>query len=188
MHTIFLIKCSPVSSFRQFVYHIFTFSTFEFGIQFLISCILSSCHWFLSICLVFSVVSQVFCCSTALQFRETIYIPSLLFAQHHSTTRTPFLHTCHHMFLLIYIFRIVVNHVANFFPCGFFLLLSSSHNLLVSVIVRLSSIAVLAYTISGVYFCFGLKSVLLKTKSFRQLNMPVLRGAVPDILGMLISL
>ena len=54
--------------------------------------------------------------------------------------------------------------MANFFPCGFFLLLSSSHNLLVSVIVRVSSLVVLAYTISGVYFCFGLESVLLKTQ------------------------
>ena len=54
--------------------------------------------------------------------------------------------------------------MANFFPCGVFLLLSSSHNLLVSVIVRVSSLVVLAYTISGVYFCFGIKSVLLETQ------------------------
>ena len=72
IHNIFLIKCSPVSSFRQFVYHVLSFSTVEFGIQFLISCILSRCHCFLSIRFVFSEVSQVFCFSTALPLLENI--------------------------------------------------------------------------------------------------------------------
>ena len=58
----------------QFVYHIVYFSTVEFGIQFLLSCILSSCHCFLSNRFVLSVVNQVLCCSTALPLLETIFL------------------------------------------------------------------------------------------------------------------
>ena len=49
IHNIFLIKCFPVSSFRQFVYHILSFSTVEFGIYNSSYPILSSCHCFLII-------------------------------------------------------------------------------------------------------------------------------------------
>ena len=127
IHNIFLIKCSPVSSFRQFVYHILSFSTVEFGIQFLISCILSSCHCFLSIRFVFSVVSQVFCCSTALPLLETISL--ILHCFLHIIIPPPGLP----FYILAtrcfskYLFCIGVNHVANVFPCGFFLLFSFSH-------------------------------------------------------------